>query len=133
MKLAPLAAMLLLALSADAQDPWSGSYVAKGFRPGESYQSTPSYVIDCTIEKNGDYYTIRWYEQGKLAYYGLGVHVDHVLGVSYLSVDGSVYGTVSYRDEKQKNGYLVGAWCLAKTSPKQQGNGSLGMEVLWPK
>lgn len=128
-----LALLFSFTVTGWAQDRWSGTYTAKGFRPGESYSAKPSYVIECTIEKQGDYYIVRWFEQGKLAYYGLGVHVDNVLGVSYLSVDGSIYGTVSYKDEMKKNGYLVGAWCISQASPDAQGNGSLGMEVLWPK
>lgn len=112
---------------------FSGTYVAKGFRPGESYTSEPTYVIRCAINKTGDYYQVRWYEKGKLAYYGLGLHVDNVLAVSYLSVDNSIYGTVSYKDMRAEKGYLVGAWCIARTHPDALSNPSNGMEVLWPE
>ncbi len=116
-----------------AQDPFEGDYTAKGFRPGEEYTSTPSYVIRCTIEKHGEYYVVRWYEKGEFAYYGLGIHIDNILSVSYLSIDKSIYGTVSYKDHKKDKGYLVGVWCISQASPDAVGNGSNGMEVLWPK
>lgn len=114
-------------------DPFTGSYTGKGFRPGEKYTEKPSYVIDVTIEKTGDYYMVRWFENGNLSYYGLGIHIDNVLSVSYVSVDKSIYGTVSYKDFKKDKGYLVGAWCIAPMDPEAVGNGKNGMEVLWPK
>jgi len=113
-------------------DVFSGSYTAKGFRPGEPYTVEPTYVITCDIAKKGDYYVVRWYEKGQLAYYGLGIHIDHILAVSYLSTDNSIYGTVSYKDYREEKGYLVGAWCIAAAHPDALGNGSNGMEVLWP-
>lgn len=114
-------------------DPWSGSFTGKGFRPGEPYTGKPTYQIEVTIEKYGDYYIVRWYERGQLSYYGLGVHIDQILAVSYVSVDKTIYGTVSYKDFKKEKGYLVGAWCISKMEPDALGSGSNGMEVLWPK
>lgn len=117
----------------EATTDFSGSYIAKGFRPGEEYTATPSYIIRCVIQKKGDYYIIRWYESNKLAYYGLGLHVSNVLSASYLSVDNKIYGTVSYRDFRAEKGYLVGAWCIAQTHPDALSNPSNGMEVLYPE
>lgn len=114
-------------------DPFSGTYTGKGFRPGESYDAKPSYQLEVQIEKVGDYYQVRWYEHGQQTYYGLGIHVDQVLAVSYLSMDNTIYGTVSYKDFKKEKGYLVGAWCIAPAQPDKLGNGQNGMEVLWPK
>ncbi len=125
--------LLILSVSVWAQDPFTGKYTAKGFRPGESYTSEPTYVIKCTIDKQGEYYVVRWYEKGKLEYYGLGIHIDDVLSVSYLSVDNSIYGTVSYKNFKKDKGYIVGAWCISQTNPDALGNGQNGMEVLWPE
>jgi len=136
MKLWTISIALLFALSGWSQEhksDFSGKFTAKGFRPGEKYTAKPSYVIQCTIEKKGDYYTVRWFENGKLAYYGLGIHIDEILAVSYLSVDNSIYGTVSYKDFRKTEGYLAGAWCIAKTSPDALSNPSNGMEVLWPE
>lgn len=116
----------------NATTDFSGSYIAKGFRPGEEYTATPSYVIQCVIQRNGDYYIVRWYERGQLAYYGLGLHVNDILAVSYLSVDNKIYGTVAYRDFRDTKGYLIGAWCIAQTHPKALSNPSNGIEVLYP-
>ena len=76
---------------------------------------------------------IRWYEKDKLAYYGLGLHIHDVLSASYLSVDNSIYGTVSYRDFRSTKGYLTGAWCIAQTHPDALSNLSNGLEVLYPE
>ncbi len=112
---------------------FSGTYVAKGFRPGEEYTATPSYVIRCVIQRKGDYYIIRWYNNNKLAYYGMGLHVSDVLSASYLSVDNKIYGTVSYRDFRADKGYLAGAWCIAQAHPDALSSPSNGMEVLYPE
>ena len=111
---------------------FSGSYIAKGFRPGEEYTAKPSYTIKCVIQKKGDYYILRWYENNKLAYYGLGLHINDVLSASYLSIDNSIYGTVSYRDFRGTKGYLAGAWCIAQAHPDALSNPSNGMEILYP-
>jgi hypothetical protein len=117
----------------EASGDFSGTYIAKGFRPGEEYTAKPSYVIQCVIQKKGDYYMLRWYENNKLAYYGLGLHVNDVLSASYLSVDNSIYGTVSYSDFRSTKGYLAGAWCIAQTHPDALSNLSNGMEILYPE